>query len=123
MLETGGSVEPGRQDWDERTSGTPTAADEEDYEHATGLEKVELDNPTVFEEDYAWIHSTEEGTPEHPITVTSAFEERLVGVTDPEDDSIVIWGVLQEGQPPRQLVEDGEYFVLKRVGGGDDDHH
>ena len=82
-----------------------------------------LSSPTVFEEDYAWIHSTEEGTPEHPITVTSAFEERLVGVTDPEDDSIVIWGVLQEGQPPRQLVEDGEYFVLKRVGGGDDDHH
>ena len=35
----------------------------------------------------------------------------------------VWWGVIKEGEAPKQIVEDGEFFVLKRIpstGGG---HH
>ena len=28
------------------------------------------------------------------------------------------WGIIEEGQPPKQIIEEGEYFVLKRVEGG-----
>ncbi len=38
-----------------------------------------------------------------------------MGVPDPDDDSIVWWGVVEEGQAPRQIVEGGEFFVLKRL--------
>lgn len=41
--------------------------------------------------------------------------ERIIGVTDPEDDTLVIWGIIREGEPPRQLVAGGEFFTLKRV--------
>ncbi len=34
---------------------------------------------------------------------------------DPYDDSIIWWGTIKEGEPPTQIVEDGEYFVLKRI--------
>lgn len=27
----------------------------------------------------------------------------------------VIWGIIREGEPPRQLVEGGEFFVLQKV--------
>jgi cytochrome c oxidase subunit 5b len=47
--------------------------------------------------------------------VPSVEAERIIGVTDPEDDSLVIWGVLSESDPPRQFVEGGEFFVLQRV--------
>lgn len=67
----------------------------------------------IFAEDYAWIHAPP-GTIEKPVVVTSDFTERIVGVTDPEDDNSVIWGVVREGEPPKQIVEDGEYFILKR---------
>jgi cytochrome c oxidase subunit 5b len=36
-------------------------------------------------------------------------------VTDPEDDTLVIWGIVREGEPPKQLVAGGEFFVLKKV--------
>ena len=55
------------------------------------------------------------GTPEDPVVVDSAYTERIVGVPDPEDDCLVIWGLIKAGEPPRQLVEDGEYFVLKTI--------
>lgn len=41
--------------------------------------------------------------------------ERIIGVTDPEDDTLVIWGIIREGEPPKQLVAGGEFFSLKRV--------
>ncbi len=47
--------------------------------------------------------------------MTSSFSERIVGVTDPEDDSIVVWDFIKEGEPPKQIVENGEYFVLKKI--------
>jgi cytochrome c oxidase subunit 5b len=45
----------------------------------------------------------------------SLTAERIVGVTDPEDDTLVIWGVIREDEPPKQLVAGGEFFKLKKV--------
>lgn len=49
------------------------------------------------------------------MVVTSAYEERIVGVPDPEDDCLVVWGLIKANEPPRQLIDGGEYFVLKTV--------
>lgn len=53
------------------------------------------------------------GTPEDPVVVESAFEERIIGVPDPEDDCLVIWDLIKADEPPKQIIEGGEYFVLK----------
>ncbi|PNH02673.1 hypothetical protein TSOC_011344 [Tetrabaena socialis] len=55
------------------------------------------------------------GTEEDPIVVPSLEPERIIGVTDPEDDTLVVWGILKEAEPPRQFVENGEFYVLKMV--------
>merc|ERR1719263_77331 len=85
-------------------------------EHATGLQKLEIDakkkGVDMFEE--AWL-SAPAGTAEEPVVVTSSFSERIVGVTDPEDDGIVVWGVVKEGEAPKQIVDGGEFFVLKKM--------
>ncbi|BDA47399.1 probable cytochrome c oxidase subunit 4, mitochondrial [Coccomyxa sp. Obi] len=95
-----------------------------DLEHATGLERAELEgqlqNKDIFHED--WLDAPF-GTEDKPVEVTSSFSERIVGVPDPYDDSIIWWGCIEEGQPPKQLVEGGEFFVLKRIGGGDSHGH
>ena len=62
------------------------------------------------------------GTATAPVAVTSVFPERVVGVPDPADDSIIWWGTIKEGEPPKQLIEGGEYFVLKKVAGGPAHH-
>ena len=49
------------------------------------------------------------------MVVPSEFSSRIVGCVDPDDDSLVWWGIIEEGQPPKQIIEDGEYFVLKRI--------
>lgn len=59
------------------------------------------------------------GTEDNPVEVTSSLAERIVGVPDPYDDSIIWWGSIEEGQPPKQIVETGEFFVLKRVAESD----
>lgn len=59
------------------------------------------------------------GTEDNPVEVTSSLHERIVGVPDPYDDSIIWWGTVEEGQPPKQIVETGEFFVLKRVSESD----
>ncbi len=41
--------------------------------------------------------------------------ERIIGVTDPEDDTLVIWGIIRDGEPPKQLVAGGEFFTLSQV--------
>merc|ERR1712216_398709 len=90
----------------------------EALEHTTGLEKAEKDGLArgvdIFTEGEAWLQAPF-GTPEKPVVVTSSFSERIVGVTDPEDDSIVVWDFIREGEPPKQIIENGEYFVLKKI--------
>lgn len=55
------------------------------------------------------------GVEEDPIVVPSLEPERIIGVTDPEDETLVVWGILKEGEPPRQFVENGEFYVLQLV--------
>ena len=74
----------------------------------------------LFHED--WLDAPW-GTAASPVEVTSVFSERVVGVPDPADDSIVWWGTVREGEPPRQIIEGGEYFVLKKIGDGGGGHH
>ena len=65
----------------------------------------------MFKED--WLDAPF-GTAESPVLVTSDFPERIVGVTDPEDDTIIVWDIIKEGEPPKQIVEGGEFFVLTK---------
>eukprot|EP00882_Tetradesmus_deserticola_P001003 GHRQ01001086.1.p1 GENE.GHRQ01001086.1~~GHRQ01001086.1.p1 ORF type:complete len:162 (+),score=67.08 GHRQ01001086.1:129-614(+) len=65
--------------------------------------------------DEAWAYEPRFGTEDSPIQVPALLGERIIGVTDPEDDTLVIWGVIREGEPPKQLVAGGEFFVLKKV--------
>lgn len=87
-----------------------------EFEHATGLEKYELEGRAkgvdVWEE--SWLNQAW-GTEANPVVVPSEYEERIVGVPDPDDDSLVWWAVIEDGQPPKQIVEGGEFFVLKRL--------
>ncbi len=88
------------------------------------------------------------GTEDDPIVVPSLEKERIIGVTDPEDDNLVVrvlphaaarsnthdgaglnvttactsmnactqvWGILRAGEPARQFIEGGEYYVLLQV--------
>lgn len=97
------------------SSGAVTDVDAE-IEHATGLERKQLEaskqGVDMFHE--AWLDAPF-GTEANPVEVTSEFSERIVGVPDPDDDSTVWWGMIEEGQPPKQIVEGGEFFVLKRL--------
>ena len=99
-----------------KSEGSGEVTEAIDMEHATGLERAELEakakGVNLFEE--AWLNAPP-GTPERPVEVTSVFSERIVGVTDPHDDSEVTWGLIKEGDPPRQIVPGGEFFVLKRL--------
>ncbi|KAI8474606.1 MAG: hypothetical protein J3K34DRAFT_407573 [Monoraphidium minutum] len=65
--------------------------------------------------DEAWAHEPRFGTEDNPIIVPSLLAERIIGVTDPHDDTLVIWGIVREGEPPKQLVAGGEFFTLSRV--------
>lgn len=55
------------------------------------------------------------GTENDPIVVPSLEPERIIGVTDPEDDNLVVWGILRNGEAPRQFIEGGEFYTLKQV--------
>lgn len=55
------------------------------------------------------------GTEEDPIVVPSLESERIIGVTDPEDETLVVWGILKENEAPRQFIEGGEFYILKTV--------
>lgn len=86
-----------------------------EFEHATGMEKAELEGlkkgVDIFHED--WITKEFAGTAQDPVVVQSAYAERIVGVPDPEDDCLVIWDIIKANEPPKQIVEGGEYFVLQ----------
>lgn len=63
----------------------------------------------------AWMYEDRFGTEENPIIVPSLEPERIIGVTDPEDDNLVVWGILRASEPARQFIEGGEFYVLKEV--------
>lgn len=63
----------------------------------------------------AWMYEDKFGTEDDPISVPSLEPERIIGVTDPEDDTLVVWGILKAGEPPRQFIENGEFYVLQLV--------
>lgn len=65
--------------------------------------------------DEAWAHEPRFGTEDNPIVVPSLLPERIIGVTDPDDDTLVIWGIIREGEGPKQLVAGGEFFTLQKV--------
>lgn len=94
----------------------PTADDLKDYDHVTGLEKYEVEGRikgvNVWEE--TWLNQPW-GTEDNPVQVPSEYDSRIVGVPDPDDDSLVWWSIIEEAQPPKQIIEGGEYFVLKRL--------
>lgn len=89
-----------------------------DYlEQTTGPEREELEARAKGIENpwhEAWLDAPF-GTEDNPVVVPSEFSERIVGVADPDDDSLVWWGVIEDGQPPKQIIEGGEFFVLKRI--------
>jgi CubicO group peptidase (beta-lactamase class C family) len=99
----------------------------EEFEHATGLELKELEaaarGESLFEADMQWL-AAPLGTRENPVQVTSSLSSRIVGATDPDDDSIIHWGLVEEGKGPVQIGD--EWFALKRVkdaAGGAHAHH
>mmetsp|Transcript_9943 Transcript_9943/g.17068 ORF Transcript_9943/g.17068 Transcript_9943/m.17068 type:complete len:152 (-) Transcript_9943:534-989(-) len=104
-------------------SSAPTKVKAEDIEHATGLELAELEalvegKDLFLDGDVKWLDAPF-GTEANPVVVTSMFEERIVGATDPDDDSIVCWGIVRLGKPP--VMIGAEYFVLKQIEGAG--HH
>ncbi|KAG1661593.1 hypothetical protein FOA52_000768 [Chlamydomonas sp. UWO 241] len=63
----------------------------------------------------AWMYEDRFGTEDDPVIVPSLEPERIIGVTDPDDDNLVVWGVLRDNDPPRQFIEGGEFYVIKKV--------
>ncbi|GAX77221.1 hypothetical protein CEUSTIGMA_g4667.t1 [Chlamydomonas eustigma] len=63
----------------------------------------------------AWMYEDRFGTEEDPVIVPSLEPERIIGVTDPDDENLVVWGILKVEEPPRQFIEGGEFYVLKKV--------
>lgn len=82
------------------------------------LEAAAKGEPPLFEQDLQWLN-VPVGTLANPVQVTSTLASRIVGATDIDDDSIIHWGLVEEGKPPVKIGE--EYFVLKRT--ASDAHH
>lgn len=96
--------------WQATASPTTTGSEavtksDEKYSHLTDKD--------IWDE--AWAYEPRFGTEDNPILVPSLLSERIIGVTDPEDDTLVIWGIIRQGEPPKQLVAGGEFFSLKLV--------
>lgn len=107
-------------------AASPAAA-AHDFDIATGLELKELEatsrGEALFEADLGWLGAPL-GTRDNPVQVTSSLASRIVGATDPDDDSIIHWGLVEEGKGPVQIGD--EWFALKRVrdaAGGHGGHH
>lgn len=60
----------------------------------------------------------EPGTPDNPVQVTSSFDSRIVGATDPDDDMIVHWDEVKAGESPKKIG--AEWFVLRK---DEEEHH
>lgn len=72
------------------TAAAGTVDIAEELGHATGLERKELEGKLEGKDPFheAWLDAPF-GTEASPVEVTSEFEERIVGVPDPDDDSLV----------------------------------
>ena len=84
-----------------------------DWEHATGLELKELQAAAEgkdFFDHYDFLKQPN-GTKESPVVVTSSMPYRVVGATDPDDDTIVHCGRVEAGKPPVKIGS--EWFVHK----------
>ncbi|GAB4815596.1 hypothetical protein N2152v2_002642 [Parachlorella kessleri] len=114
LAQSQGSAWNALKSWSSRFA---TAAGEVDVlEHATGAERYEGEQLAKGVDPWreAWLDAPF-GTEDNPVVVPSAYSERVVGVPDPDDDSLVWWGVIEEGQAPKQIIEGGEFFVLKKI--------
>ena len=77
--------------WSSAASHAATVDVTDEIEHATGLERKELESKLLHGKDpfhEAWLDAPF-GTETNPVEVTSEYEERIVGVPDPDDDSLV----------------------------------
>eukprot|EP01025_Chloroclados_australasicus_P002759 TRINITY_DN1062_c0_g1_i1.p4 TRINITY_DN1062_c0_g1~~TRINITY_DN1062_c0_g1_i1.p4 ORF type:complete len:164 (-),score=19.52 TRINITY_DN1062_c0_g1_i1:312-803(-) len=87
------------------------------FEHVAGRARNLLEwedkGYDIFKEE--WLYTPYFGTIDRPVVVTSYYPERIVGVTDPADDCHVWWATLRVGDPPRQIIENGEFFLLKQI--------
>lgn len=94
--------------------GTPSYAPPAKYPNEEPARKYrDLSDKELWHE--AWMYEDRFGDEHSPMVVPSVEEDRVIGVTDPEDDTVVIWGILREGDPPKQFIDGGEFYVLKRV--------
>ena len=82
------------------------------YDQATGLERLELENPDLFRHNE--VIRGPFGTPEAPVQVESAFESRIVGCTGHAvpDDHELMWILVKKGEQCRCPLCD-QVFVLK----------
>ena len=83
-------------------------------ENATGLYKAELEGKMRGEDifDHHAFLRAPTGTEESPCVVESTMEYRVVGSPDPDDDSIIHWGRLEEGAPPMPPSKPDDYRRL-----------
>lgn len=99
--------------WDDKTPATSSPA--AIYKDEEPKRKFGTDIATKELWHECWMYEDRFGTSDDPVVVPSLEPERVMGCTDPDDDNLVIWGILREGEPPKQFVQEGEYYQLKRV--------
>ncbi|XP_071482246.1 cytochrome c oxidase subunit 5B, mitochondrial-like [Diadema setosum] len=89
----------------------------ENFEHATGLEKKELERLKAGDSDpfQLNVRRVAAGTKTKPVEVTSAFTKRIVGCICEEEQTHINWMWLYAGEPQR--CECGHWFQLKEVEG------
>jgi len=86
-------------------------------EHATGLEKKELEKLQAGDSDPFGLNvrRVAAGTVDKPVEVTSALGKRIVGCICEEEQTHINWMWLYQGEPQR--CECGHWFKLKDVEG------
>lgn len=89
----------------------------DNFEHATGLEKKELDRIKAGDSDpfQLNVRRVAAGTKTKPVEVTSAFQKRIVGCICEEEQTHINWMWLYTGEPQR--CECGHWFKLQEVEG------
>ena len=103
---------------------------DEDFEHATGVERFEMELiKRGFDPfDEAWRYNDTDGHSEaSPVLIPCATESRIIGIVDPDDDATIWWRELRVGDGPVQIIEGSKWFQLEATGQLPDDiaddHH